>query len=186
MHLKLVWIVFVSLLISGCATRSSPYAADQHIARNTAESERLNQQAADLMAVDHSRAEPLLRKALSHDLYNGPAHNNLGVIYLTRGQLYEAATEFEWARKLMPGHPDPRLNLALTLEQAGHVAESLETFDAALEVYPGHLPSIMGLTRAQIRSGMTDDRTREFLSIIALRGNEEWRSWAKNQLLKER
>ena len=33
--------------------------------------------------------------------------------------LYDAAAEFEWARKLMPGHPDPRLNLAITLERAG-------------------------------------------------------------------
>ena len=33
-------------------------------------------------------------------------HGNLGVLYLNRGELYEAASEFEWARRLLPGHPD--------------------------------------------------------------------------------
>jgi hypothetical protein len=50
-------------------------------------------------------------EALSADLFFGLAHNNLGVLYLKEDKLYEAANEFEWARKLMPGHPDPRMNL---------------------------------------------------------------------------
>lgn len=55
-------------------------------------------------------------------MFNGPAHNNLGVLFLERGQLCKAANEFEWTRKLLPGHPDPRVNLALTLERAGSLA----------------------------------------------------------------
>jgi len=78
------------------------------------------------------RAEDLLRQALVADLVYGPAHNNLGVVYLERGDLYAAANEFEWARKLMPGHPDPRTNLALTLERAGQEYRALARYDPAL------------------------------------------------------
>lgn len=178
-------------LFAGCAGSSggsragansrSPYAASEGMPRDTARSEQLAQAAAQLIDTDPAEAERLLREALAADLYNGPAHNNLGTLYLQRGELYEAANEFEWARKLMPGHPDPRLNLALTLERAGRVDDALATYDTALEVYPDHLPTIEAITRLQIRSGRTDDRTPRFLDEIALRSDEPWRSWARER-----
>lgn len=107
-----------------------------------------------------------------------------GVVCLSRGRLYEAANEFEWAKKLMPGHPDPRMNLALTLERAGRVVEALATYDSALEVYPNHMPTIQALTRLQIRRDRTDDRTYDMLKQIALGGeDEQWREWAKKHML---
>ncbi|MBK9189388.1 MAG: tetratricopeptide repeat protein [Phycisphaerales bacterium] len=139
-------------------------------------------EAADLIATDPPRAEALLRDALNADLYNGPAHNNLGAVFLSQGKLYEAAGEFEWARKLMPGHPDPRLNLALVLEKAGRTDEALATYATALEVFPAHIPSMQALTRLQLRAGRADDRTAEMLDEIALRGESTlWRDWARLQ-----
>jgi Flp pilus assembly protein TadD len=109
----------------------------------------------------------------------GPAHNNLGVVFLERGELYEAATEFEWARKLMPGHPDPRLNLAITLDRAGQVDEALNAYTAALEVYPGHIGAVQGLARLTVREGQADG----WLGRIALEGEtQEWRQWAAGEL----
>ena len=63
--------------------------------------------------------------------------------------------------------------------------KSLATYATALEVYPGHIPTIQALARLQVRAGRADDRTAEFLDEIALRGEtEEWRSWAQLQRLK--
>jgi len=53
--------------------------------------------------LEAAEAETLLRRALTADLYHGPAHNNLGVLYLTQGKLFEAAGEFEWARGELAG-----------------------------------------------------------------------------------
>jgi Flp pilus assembly protein TadD len=47
----------------------------------------------------------LSRDALTADLYNSPACNNLGVIFLGRGELSEAAAEFEWAASSCPATP---------------------------------------------------------------------------------
>jgi len=172
--------------VPGCATRSSgPYAPVDEARRDTRKAERLNHEAAPLIHSDPQRAEKLLREALTADLYFGPAHNNLGAVYLGQGRLYEAAGEFEWACKLMPGHPDPRLNLALVLEKAGRMDEALETYATALEAYPGHIPTVQAIARLQVRSGRTDERTAEFLDEIALRGETEaWRSWARGQRLR--
>lgn len=168
----------------GCKATASkgPYAPLAETKRDSAHSQRLMLEAADLIATDPPRAEALLRDALNADLYNGPAHNNLGAVFLSQGKLYEAAGEFEWARKLMPGHPDPRLNLALVLEKAGRTDEALATYATALEVFPAHIPSMQALTRLQLRAGRADDRTAEMLDEIALRGESPlWRDWARLQ-----
>jgi Tfp pilus assembly protein PilF len=164
------------------ADRNSPYAPLTEADRNSERAGRLTREAAALIQGNPARAEELLRAALTADLYHGPAHNNLGVLYLNQGKLYEAAGEFEWARKLMPGHPDPRMNLALTLERAGRTGEALAAYGNALEVHPDHLPTMQALTRLQLRSGRTDSRTPWMLEEIALRSDSpQWRDWARLQ-----
>lgn len=174
----------------GCAATapaaSGPYQSQAESQRDNAKAQRLTLEAAELMSKDPVRAEALLRDALTADLYHGPAHNNLGVLHLKMDppQLYEAASEFEWARKLMPGHPDPRVNLALTLEQAGRTDDALDVYQTALEVYPRYLPAVQGLARLQIRSGKPDERTAALLDEIAMRGEtQSWRDWARRQQL---
>lgn len=183
------WLAATSAMLlfgAGCSTQPvGPYSPLTEDSRQTAKAEKLNQQAADLMVDDPEKAEKLLRDALTADLYHGPSHNNLGILYLKQGKLYDAANEFEWARKLMPGHPDPRMNLAFTLESAGRVDEALQMYATALEVYPDHIPTVQALARLQVRAKKTDDRTERFLKEIALKGEtEEWRVWARKQMAR--
>ena len=174
------------LLASSCVSGSTrnPYAqADSTTPRDTARAERLTREAAALIESDPQGAEALLREALGADLFHGPAHNNLGVLFLARGELYEAATEFEWARKLMPGHPDPRLNLALCLERAGRITDAEESYLATLEVAPGYLPGIQGLARLHARLPEPSELLPKWLQRIAMEGETEaWRNWAREQL----
>ncbi len=182
--IRLPFLLLVVLAVSGCGSTpssTSPYASQgaASVVRDTAAAERLTRQGAGLIETDPTRAEALLREALIADLYHGPAHNNLGVLYLNAGRLYEAAGEFEWARKSMPGHPEPRMNLAMTLERAGRFTEALAAYDAALEAYPEHLESMQGKARLQVRHGLTDDATPGLLHAIALRGDPAWSDWAR-------
>jgi Flp pilus assembly protein TadD len=182
--LLLIAVVVVS--ITGCSQHaSSPYTTPSSADRNSLKAQELTQRAVDLMESDPDEAEKLLREALGADAWHGPAHNDLGVIYLQRGQLYEAANEFEWARKLMPGHPDPRMNLALTLEKAGRIDEALCTYETALEVHAGHIPTMQAMTRLQVRHNRVDDQTKKMLTEISLSGeSEQWRSWAQKQMIR--
>lgn len=179
--------VLLMLLAGGCRSTDSrapgPYQ-DQAVSspQRTAEAERPTKRAAELVEDDPKRAEELLREALDHDLFFGPAHNNLGVVFLRQDRLYEAAGEFEWARKLMPGHPDPRLNLAITLERAGREEDAVAAYTAALEVYPDYLPAIQGLARQAVRDGVRDERLDGWLCEIAMRSTDpEWRAWARRE-----
>ena len=130
------------------------------------------------------------------------AHNNLGVLFLKQNKLYEAAGEFEWARKLLPGHPDPRLNLSLTLESAGRYDQAADHARTALQIHPGHIASLQQLARLELMhpdrpktamagsssSERTPDARAELranLSEIAMRGESEaWKDWARLQLVK--
>jgi Tfp pilus assembly protein PilF len=179
-------VLMMMVAITGCSsTPHGPYTTPSNDARDPAKAQKLSAEAAEIMNKDPEKAEKLLREALTADVYFGPAHNNLGVIYLKQGQLYEAANEFEWARKLMPGHPDPRMNLALTLERAGRVEEALATYSTALEVYPNHIPTMQAMSRLQLRHNRADDRTPGMLKEIAMGGEtQQWRDWAQWQLVK--
>ena len=169
----------------GCAARrTGPYTTGSESVRHPMEADRLNQAAVAVIDTDPARAEQLLRDALTADLYHGPAHNNLGTVYLAQGRLYEASEEFQFAKRCLPGHPDPRLNLALTLEMAGRTDDALATYRTALDVYPEHIPTLQALTRLQIRAGRTDADTARNLSILALRGETaEWREWARHRAI---
>lgn len=168
----------------GCSNRfaPSPYASGGEQPRNPERARALHSRATAVLDEDPDFAEKLLREALAADLYHGPAHNNLGVLLLAREELYAAATEFEWARKLMPGHPDPRVNLALTLERAGRFDEALKTYESALAVWENYLPALQGKARLQVATRTIDDSTEHALREIALRGQSDWRAWARQQL----
>jgi Tfp pilus assembly protein PilF len=166
---------------------TSPYQEQTEADRQTAQAERLSRQAADLIVSDQAQAEVLLREALGKDLYYGPAHNNLGVLFLKQSKLYEAAGEFEWARKLMPGHPDPRVNLAIVLEKAGKNDDALASYGAALEVYPAYLPAIEGLACLTLKSGRSDPRMRTWLETISMQSESpQWAIWARAQMTHAR
>jgi len=190
--LSMSLVLLPPMLCEGCASggggrserSTSPYSTPSEDSRNTLKAQELTQQGVKVMDDDPEKAEAFFREALTHDIMYGPGHSNLGVMHLKKGLLFEAASEFEWARKLMPGHPDPRMNLALTLERAGRVDEALCTYDTALEVYPNHMPTIQALSRLQLRHGKSDARTKDMLQQIALGGQDSsWRNWAKGQLI---
>jgi hypothetical protein len=87
----------------------------------------------------------------------------------------------------MPGHPDPRVNLAITLEKAGKTDDAIASYTAALEVYPGYLPAVQGLALATVRAGRSDERLAGWLDAIAARAERgSWREWALSQAAKRR
>ena len=182
-------LLMTMLALAACASRQKPgpYASIDDGDRSAVLAEKLTKEAVDAMDKDPKAAERLLREALTADLYHGPAHNNLGVLCLKQGRLYEAANEFEWARKVMPGHPNPRFNLALTLEKAGRTDEAIAMYETALEVYPGHVQSEQALARLIRYSGVKDARLDDYLKDVELRGEtEQWRDWARRTLAMRR
>ena len=177
---RLVRVLVLSAAFLSCATgkRDGPYQPAREADRNTEQARQLNAEAALVLELEPQRAEELLTQALTADLYFGPAHNNLGALYLRQDKLYEAAHEFEWARKLMPGSPEPRINLALTMERAGKNQEALEAFESALVLAPEFVPGLQGYAALRVRMGLEGQETDRLLDELSLRASEKpWRDW---------
>ncbi|MFP4450827.1 MAG: hypothetical protein ACLFP0_07875 [Rhodosalinus sp.] len=186
-------LLVVLVITAGCGRdpQPGPYTADAGLHRDVAAADRLYREAVAVIDDDPEAGEALLRAALGHDLFHGPAHNNLGVLFLRRDRLYEAASEFEWARKLLPGHPDPRVNLAMALERGGKHGDALTACHAALQVQPGYLPAIQTAAYIRLRHDLHDDPASDSADILARlaeiesrSGDPTWRDWAKRWRLR--
>lgn len=179
-------VLGVALLLAACGSdRSDPYHSTGEQRRDIPRANTLYTEARAVIAKSPEKAEVILRQALGCDLYHGAAHNDLGVLLMKQGRLYDAAGEFEWARKLLPGHPDPRLNLALVLDAGGKGDDAIAAARAALEVRPGYLPAIQAIALIQCRDGRSDPSTREHLdTIIARCDDQTWTQWAKRMRVK--
>lgn len=179
-------LVCVGVLLSGCGarthTRSDAGAIENRDAARAAE---LTRRATEVVARDAAEAERLLMAAIAADPFNGDARNNLGVIMMESGRLYEAALQFEGARKVKPDHPDPRMNLGLTFERAGRIDDAITAYQGALEVQGEYVPAMQALAMCRIRHERRHEDTNRLLREIAMRGETEaWRSWARGMLLK--
>jgi len=132
---------------------------------------------------DLAGAERLLKAALAADLMFGPAHNNLGAVYLRQAKYYLAAWEFQYAAKLMPDQAEPRNNLGLVFETVGRLAEAAKWYDQALALAPESSDVVANLARVYIRTNRKDEKTRQLLAKIVLKDpRPEWVTWARGQL----
>jgi Flp pilus assembly protein TadD len=152
--------------------------------RDTELAAKLNVQAAELLREGKLEgAETKLKAALSADLFYGPAHNNLGTLYQRQERYYEAAWEFQYATKLMPGKAQPKNNLGLVFESVGRLDESARWYEEALALEPDNVEITENLARVMVRTNRHSNRTRQLLSDIVMKERRpEWASWAREQL----
>ena len=130
-------------------------------------------------------AEQAFREALAADVEHGPAHNNLGKVYYQQQDWYQAAWEFEYARKLMPNRPEPRNNLGLVLEQVGKLDDAVNHFREAVGLAPDNIRYRANLARALIRRGDRTEEVRVLLQqILDQDTRPQWLIWAKQQLIR--
>ncbi len=126
------------------------------------------------------KAEEHFRAALEEDIGFGPAHNNLGQIYLARHQLYLAAWEFEYAANLMPDLPDPFVNQGLAYETGEQIDRAIEIYRDALDRFPQNPNAIASLARALIKQDADPYEIAGLLDELIMRdGRPEWVIWAK-------
>lgn len=132
---------------------------------------------------DLEEAEKALKAALAADLFYGPAHNNLGVLYHRQKKHYLAAWEFQYAAKLMPYSAEPRNNLGMVYESVGQLDAAEKWYDTALSLEPDNPVLVGNLARLLVRSGRRDEKTCRLIRDLALKDTRpEWARWARDCL----
>ncbi len=99
---------------------------------------------------------------------NAPAtHNALGAALLGQGRLGEAKGCFETALSLKPDFADALHNLGNVSLHGGDHAQATLSFQSAMKLAPQRLESGVGLARAWLAQGRTDDAIKACQGVLA-------------------
>ncbi len=196
----LVVAVLAATLAAGCGDGSQTVATKVNYRtvradplRNTPAARRENQRGLEHLRNDRlDEAEAAFQRALESDKTYGPAHNNLGKVYLRTFDYNAAKDEFQAAIEYMPNHPAPQNNLGLALEKAWVADRHLSSIDEAISCYekavalaPEKIEFAANLARALDRRGDRTDKLRNLLlRIVREDSRQHWQSWARMRLVQ--
>jgi protein O-mannosyl-transferase len=96
------------------------------------------------------------------------AHETLGKVYLSAGQLDRAAAHLREALKLQPLRGASHRLLGIVLAQQGQAAEGIRELQTAVNLQPGDLETLRQLGIVQGQSGQLDAAVRTFSRAIQL------------------
>ena len=99
-------------------------------------------------------------------------HNNLGVVFLKRGQIDEAVEEFQKALEINPNYKEAHSNLGIALVQKGQVDEAIAQYQKVLEIDPNFLGAYSNLGIALAQKGQLDEAIAEYQKALEINPNQ--------------
>ena len=108
-------------------------------------------------------------EALALDPSQGPAHNNLGNVYLALGRVNDAAASFRSAIAADAALAEAHLNLGIVLHHAGELAEAATRYRAALRLKPALAEASLNLGHLLEEEGDIAAATDSYRAAIAAR-----------------
>jgi len=115
------------------------------------------------------RAVAEFTRALQLDPKNVDALNDLGVVYLDRGNGGEALKWFNAAITAAPQHADAHINRGLLYQSAGQIEPAIQDFRAAIAIDSTRPEAHNDLGTAYGRSGRITEAAAEFREALRLR-----------------
>jgi tetratricopeptide (TPR) repeat protein len=112
-------------------------------------------------------SETLFTHALAVTSNNDVALNNLGIIFLDKGQLDEAISNLQAAVDLRPENAPAHDNLAKALLKKGQVAEAMVQYRKFLELEPANVEARNTLGTALIQQGHVREAVDQWHDALA-------------------
>ena len=100
------------------------------------------------------------------------AHNNLGLVFLQRGQIDGAVGHFEQAVLLQPDDESSQKNLGSAFLQKGQVDDAIAQFQKALELKPNDVGAHSDLGLAFFRKGQIDSAIAEYQKALKIQPDD--------------
>src|SRR5882724_13032121 len=114
-------------------------------------------------------SETLFKHALAVTTNNDVGENNLGIVYLRKGNLDEAISLLQAAVDLRPDNSPAHENLAKALLQKGHVTDALIHYRKLLELQPDNIEVHNIVGTALIQQGHIREGVEEWQKVLAIR-----------------
>jgi tetratricopeptide (TPR) repeat protein len=113
-------------------------------------------------------SETLFTHALDVTSNNDVALNNLGIIFLEKGQLDDAISKLQAAIDLRPENGPAHDNLAKALLKKGQVAEAMVQYRKLLELDPWNVEARNTLGTALIQHGYVKEAIDQWLDVLTI------------------
>jgi hypothetical protein len=113
-------------------------------------------------------SETLFTHALAVTSNNDVALNNLGIIFLDKGQLDDAVSKLQAAIDLRPENAPAHDNLAKALLKKGQVAEAMVHYRKFLELEPANVEARNTLGTALIQQGHVREAVDQWQEVLAI------------------
>jgi len=112
----------------------------------------------------------MAQRALQVPGYDQPAraHTNMGIAYLHKGALAQAAEHFRKALDYQANLPEVHHNLGLTYAGLGRRGEAIREFREAIRFRPSYVDAYLGLGNVLLEEGRKDEARLAFERVIAL------------------
>jgi len=126
-------------------------------------------------------SEALWDHALSVTSNNDFAHNNLGFLYLRRGELDKAISHFETALEIRSGNSQMRynlgtalvhMNLANALARKGKPEEAIVHYEEAVKLRPDYGDAYYNFGSVLFQQGRIDDAIAQWQKALAIQPND--------------
>ncbi|MEZ6244047.1 MAG: tetratricopeptide repeat protein [Phycisphaerales bacterium] len=168
----------------GCASSArprdpamiSPERRHSEAVKAAGEAEKL----ANSGRIDEAIAKYQEALAMAGDLQG--AWNNLGELYMRRGDYADAVSAFGVAADLVPTDPRPLYNSGLVYQKVGWAKDAMEQYARALERDPSMQDALRGHTVAADMLAYADQKTLDYIRRGLLREKDPtWRAFFERQ-----
>jgi len=126
----------------------------------------------------------MAQRALQVQGYDQPAraYTNIGIAYLKKGALSQAAEHFRKAIDYQANLPEVHHNLGIAYAGMGRRAEAIRAFREAIRFRPSYVDAHLGLGKVLLEEGRKDEARIAFERVIALAPGSDMAADVRQQL----
>lgn len=126
----------------------------------------------------------MAKRALEDPGYGKPAlaYTNIGLAYLKKGELRQAAEDLRTALEYQPALPEAHQNLGLVYARLGEPEQAIRSFREAIRYRPSYVEAYAGLGQALLENGRQDEARAAYERVIALAPDSELAGASRRQL----
>ena len=108
---------------------------------------------------------------LAKNSHSWLAHNNLGNVFIQKGQVDDAAVHYQKALQINPNSPEALTNLGLALVRKGRVDDAVTQYQKALQINPNSPEAHNNLGLALFQKGRVNDAVTQYQKALAIDPN---------------
>jgi tetratricopeptide (TPR) repeat protein len=99
------------------------------------------------------------------------AHNNVGIVFIEKGQLDDAVAQYQKTLQINPNYPEAYDNLGLALVRKGRVDDAVAQYQKALAINPNFAQAHNDLGLALVQRGQVDDAIAHYQKALKIYPN---------------